>query len=58
VVADDGTARGNASSTSVCKFDMLDVLGAIGSAFAEAKKQLDLSPQQEWQVLASLAQAR
>jgi hypothetical protein len=37
-VANDGTASGNASSsTSVCKFDMLDVLGAIGSAFAEAK---------------------
>jgi len=37
-VVNDGTASGKAdSSKSVCKFDMLDVLGAIGSAFAEAK---------------------
>jgi hypothetical protein len=57
-VVNDGTARGNAnSSTSLCKFHIVDVLGVIGSAFAEAEKQPDLSPQQEWQVLASLAQA-
>jgi hypothetical protein len=37
-VINDGTAGGKAdSSNSVCKFDMLDVLGAIGSAFAAAK---------------------
>jgi hypothetical protein len=31
-VVNDGTARGNAdSSTSLGKFDMVDVLGAIGN---------------------------
>jgi hypothetical protein len=37
-VVNDDTASGKAdSSNSVCKFDMLDVLGAIGNAFAAAK---------------------
>jgi len=57
-VVSDGTAIGSANSNrSVCEFGTLDVLGAIGSAVAEVKWQLGVSAQQEWQALASLAQA-
>jgi hypothetical protein len=56
-VVNDGTATGNANrSKSVCEFGKLDVLRVIGSAVEEVKWQLGLSPQQEWQALASFAQ--